>query len=122
MWLRAGLASSGNAPTDMQLAVLGTGTRWMEAALSGLSQSYPGKAAGIPSFSESLAHLLLAAADYVVVPSRFEPCGLVAQCGVRYGAVPVVASVGGLRDLVTSQVSSPTLSVPAPMRAAYCMS
>ena len=41
------------------------------------------QAVGLPSFSEELAHWLMAASDYVLVPSRFEPCGLVAQCAVR---------------------------------------
>jgi hypothetical protein len=50
------------------------------------------------------AHLLVAAADFVLVPSRFEPCGLVAQAAVRYGAVPIVAPVGGLADLVVPGV------------------
>ena len=46
----------------------------------------------------------MAAADFVLVPSRFEPCGLVAQAAVRYGAVPIVCAVGGLKDLVTPEV------------------
>lgn len=77
----------------------------MESALVGLSQSFRGQAAGITTFSEELAHLIMAGADYLLVPSRFEPCGLVAQCAARYGAVPIVAAVGGLKDLVTPEVS-----------------
>ena len=61
---------------------------------------------------ESFAHQLLAAADYVLVPSRFEPCGLVAQAALRYGAVPIVTAVGGLRDLVTPEVPSPAITFP----------
>ncbi len=60
---------------------------------------------------ESIAHQLLAAADYVLVPSRFEPCGLVAQAALRYGAVPIVTAVGGLRDLVTPEVHSSAMSL-----------
>ena len=94
-------ASSGKQEKKvLQLAMLGTGDKWMEAALGGLERSYPGQAVGIIAFSEELAHWLLAAADYVLVPSRFEPCGLIAQCGARYGAVPIVTAVGGLKDLV----------------------
>ncbi len=61
--------------------------------------------AGIAKFDERTAHLLMAAADYVIIPSRFEPCGLVAQSAARYGAVPIVTAVGGLKDFVTSEVS-----------------
>ena len=42
-----------------------------------------------------------AAADYCVVPSRFEPCGLVAQCAMRYGAIPIVSTIGGMKDFVS---------------------
>ena len=48
----------------------------------------------------------MAAADFVLVPSRFEPCGLVAQAAARYGAVPIVCAVGGLKDLVTPEVGA----------------
>jgi len=88
----------------IQLAALGMGSPWMEAALAGLAPSFPGAAVGLPFFEEGAAHLVAAAADIVIVPSRFEPCGLVAQAATRYGAIPVVASVGGLRDLVTPDV------------------
>ena len=52
----------------------------------------------------------MAAADYVIIPSRFEPCGLVAQSAARYGAVPIVTAVGGLKDFVTSEVRHHWLS------------
>lgn len=76
----------------------------MEAALGGLEQSFRGQAAGVTAFSEELAHWIMAGCDYLLVPSRFEPCGLVAQCAVRYGAVPIVTAVGGLKDLVGPEV------------------
>jgi len=60
--------------------------------------------AGIAKFDERTAHLVMAAADYVIIPSRFEPCGLVAQSAARYGAVPIVTAVGGLKDFVTDEV------------------
>lgn len=88
----------------MQIVVLGTGEAWMETGLLGLAQSFPRQAAGITSFSEELAHWILAAADFCLVPSRFEPCGLVAQAGIQYGCVPIVTRVGGLKDLVTPEV------------------
>ncbi|GAB4814966.1 hypothetical protein N2152v2_002012 [Parachlorella kessleri] len=99
-------AKAGDSPGGgrLQLVVLGTGEPWLEAALGGLEKSYQGQAAGVTQFSEELAHWIMAGADFLLVPSRFEPCGLVAQCGVRYGAVPIVTAVGGLKDLVTPEV------------------
>ena len=52
-------------------------------------------------YSEQLAHLMYAAADMVLVPSLFEPCGLTQLVAMRYGAIPIVRSTGGLADTVT---------------------
>eukprot|EP00798_Chlamydomonas_sp_ICE-L_P027391 gene27391-4691_t len=84
----------------MQVVALGTGAPWAEEAFAELSTAYPGRAVGLPLWNETLAHLMMAACDYLIVPSRYEPCGLVALCGLRYGTVPLVAPVGGLKDIV----------------------
>ncbi len=86
------------------LSAGGAGDFWMEFVLGQMSSMLPGQAMGLPRFSEEAAHLLLAAADYLLVPSRFEPCGLVALCALRYGAVPIATPAGGLQDIVTPKV------------------
>jgi glycogen synthase len=84
-----------------QIVLLGTGDEHLERELLYLERHLPGRAKGIVHFEEQLAHRLVAAADILIVPSRFEPCGIVALAALRYGAVPVVASTGGLRDIVS---------------------
>ena len=69
--------------------------------------------AGIAKFDERTAHLLMMAADYMIIPSRFEPCGLVAQSAARYGTIPIVTAVGGLKDFVTDEVGLQHMHTPA---------
>uniref|UniRef100_A0A383W6Y1 Starch synthase catalytic domain-containing protein n=1 Tax=Tetradesmus obliquus TaxID=3088 RepID=A0A383W6Y1_TETOB len=97
-------AGTSRAGPGLQLVLLGAGEPWMEAVLGQLGGRYPGAAAGVPAFNEPLAHLLLAGADFLLVPSRYEPCGLVALAGLRYGAVPLAAATGGLADIVSPAV------------------
>ena len=83
-----------------RLAVLGSG----EAALEGLFHSaaarHRGQVGVVTGYDEGLAHLLQGGSDAILVPSRFEPCGLTQFCGLRYGSVPVVSRVGGLADTI----------------------
>jgi starch synthase len=65
-----------------------------------LAARFPGRAAVRIGYDEGLSHRLFAGADAVLVPSRFEPCGLTQMYGLRYGALPVVSEVGGLADTV----------------------
>jgi starch synthase len=83
-----------------QLAVLGTGDRELEAAFHRAEEAHPGQVAVVIGYDEALAHRLQGGADVVVMPSRFEPCGLSQLYGLRYGTLPVVARVGGLADTV----------------------
>jgi starch synthase len=83
-----------------QLAVLGTGEPGMEAGFRAAAASNPGRVGCVIGYDEGLAHQVLAGSDAVLVPSRFEPCGLTQLYALRYGTVPVVARVGGLSDTV----------------------
>lgn len=84
-----------------QLAVLGSGDGDIEAALRGAAAHHPAQAALKLGYDESLAHRIIAAADVLLMPSRFEPCGLTQLYALRYGALPLVHAVGGLADTVT---------------------
>lgn len=82
------------------LIVLGSGDPGMEAAMRHLAERFPGRVAVKIGYDEGLSHRLFAGADAVLVPSRFEPCGLTQMYGLRYGTLPVVSLVGGLADTV----------------------
>jgi starch synthase len=83
-----------------QLAVVGTGNADFQHALASATFSLAGRVGCHFGYDERLAHLIQAGADALIVPSRFEPCGLTQLCALRYGTVPVVARVGGLADTV----------------------
>ncbi len=83
-----------------QLAVLGSGDAALERGLAAAAATHPGRVGAVLGYDEALAHLVQGAADALLVPSRFEPCGLTQLCALRYGALPVVARVGGLADTV----------------------
>ncbi|KAI3409096.1 uncharacterized protein J3R85_019723, partial [Psidium guajava] len=72
----------------------------MEKQLEELENKYPNKARGVAKFNVPLAHMITAGADFMIVPSRFEPCGLIQLHAMRYGTVPIVASTGGLVNTV----------------------
>ena len=87
--------------TDAALAVLGSGYAEHENALRRVEQfATPGRMSLTLAFDETLAHRLYGAADVFAMPSKQEPCGLGQLYAMRYGAVPVVHAVGGLRDTV----------------------
>ena len=85
---------------DVQLVVLGTGEPAMEQGFRAAAARFPGRIGCMIGYDEPLAHQLQAGIHALLVPSRFEPCGLTQLCAERYGALPVVARVGGLADTV----------------------
>ena len=87
---------------DMQLVVLGKGDGKYESFFSWAQAKYPGRVAVHLGYSESLAMQIYAGADLFLMPSKSEPCGLSQMIAMRYGAVPIVRSTGGLADTVRS--------------------
>lgn len=84
-----------------QLVLLGNGEKQLETGFAAAAAARPRDVACRIGYDERLAHRIQAGVDALVVPSRFEPCGLTQLCALRYGAVPIVAGVGGLVDTVT---------------------
>jgi starch synthase len=85
---------------SFQVVMLGSGHPSLEQALKAAEREHPDFFRGIVQFSEPLAHQIMAAADILLMPSRFEPCGLNQMHAMRYGTVPVVHATGGLQDTV----------------------
>ncbi|WP_237151701.1 glycogen synthase GlgA [Oryzibacter oryziterrae] len=83
-----------------QIAVLGSGEPGLERAFNEAAAAHPGSVAVKIGYDEALSHVLQAGADAILVPSRFEPCGLTQLYALRYGTLPVVARTGGLADTV----------------------
>lgn len=83
-----------------KLCILGSGDSGIENGLRGAAMRHPGKVGIVTAFDEKLSHLIQGGADVMLVPSRFEPCGLTQLYGLRYGCVPLVCRVGGLSDTI----------------------
>ncbi|MCU0290132.1 MAG: glycogen/starch synthase [Acidobacteria bacterium] len=97
---------------DTYLVVLGTPGDGINGIIdnrfSFLQEQFPGRFLYINNYSEALAHLFLAAADILIAPSLFEPCGLVQIYAMAYGTVPVVNPVGGMKDTVRCYFQQPS--------------
>ncbi|HEY1943692.1 MAG TPA: glycogen synthase GlgA [Roseiarcus sp.] len=88
------------ASAGAQLAILGAGETALQEGFIAAARAHKGAVGCEFGYDEALAHLMQAGSDFIVVPSRFEPCGLTQLCALRYGATPIVARVGGLADTV----------------------
>jgi starch synthase len=87
--------------SKMNFLILGSGDPAVEAQLEAMKSSFTGFYNSRIGYNEQLAHQMYAGADFLLMPSRVEPCGLNQLYALRYGAVPVVRSTGGLKDTVT---------------------
>lgn len=92
---------------DCRLVVLGTGEVRYEKALKRWVKAHPDHIAVCMALDEAMSHLVEAGSDFFVMPSIFEPCGLNQMYSQRYGTVPLVSGVGGLKDTVTDLLSDP---------------
>ncbi|MDO5441438.1 MAG: glycogen synthase GlgA [Bacillota bacterium] len=84
----------------MQLVILGVGDQKYEEAFTWYANNNPKKVAALMKFDAKLSNVLYAASDALLVPSRFEPCGLTQMMAMRYGTLPIVRETGGLKDSV----------------------
>ena len=85
---------------EIQLVVLGTGDFEYESFFKYIEANFKQKAKVMIGFDEGLAHRIYAGADMFLMPSLFEPCGLSQLISLRYGTIPVVREIGGLKDTV----------------------
>lgn len=85
---------------DVQFMLLGSGDERFENIMRAAEGRYRGRLCAYIGYSEPLSHLVYAASDFFLMPSRFEPCGLSQMIAMRYGSLPIVRETGGLRDTV----------------------
>ncbi len=85
---------------QVQFVIVGSGDKILEGKYMALPRQYPSRVGSYIGYSNPLAHLVEAGADFFVMPSRFEPCGLNQLYSLRYGTLPIVRSTGGLADTV----------------------
>ena len=93
-------ALDGLVASGARLAVLGAGDAALEGAFLAAAARHRGRVGAVIGYDEGLSHLMQGGCDAIVIPSRFEPCGLTQLYGLRYGCVPLVARTGGLADTV----------------------
>ncbi len=86
--------------SQINILILGSGDPEVEQQLSGLQHFYSGHYSAYIGYNEALAHKIYAGADFLLMPSRVEPCGLNQMYALRYGTIPMVRRTGGLRDTV----------------------
>jgi starch synthase len=85
---------------NIALVALGTGQPEYEGLFRALAEKFPARAAAKIAYDEAVAHKIIAGSDMILIPSRYEPCGLTQLYGLRYGTVPVARATGGLDDTI----------------------
>lgn len=92
--------SLNNPEMDVNILVLGSGDPKVESELEALNKEFQGNYNTFIGYDETLSHIIYAGADFLVMPSRVEPCGLNQMYSLRYGTIPIVRSIGGLKDTI----------------------
>ncbi|HUX98536.1 MAG TPA: glycogen synthase [Candidatus Deferrimicrobium sp.] len=92
---------------DLQLILLGTGLPKYHELFTEINETYPVKTAIFLKFDNILAHKIEAAADFFLMPSYYEPCGLNQLISLRYGTIPIVRYIGGLADSISAIDTTP---------------
>lgn len=85
---------------DIRFMLLGSGEARYENFMREAERRYPGRVCAYIGYNEELSHRVYAGADMLLMPSKFEPCGLSQMIAMRYGALPIVRETGGLKDSV----------------------
>ena len=88
------------ADTNAAFVILGSGDAALVTELGSAASAAPDRVAFVEGYNERLAHRIFAGADFILVPSRYEPCGLTQLYALRYGSIPVVRKTGGLADSI----------------------
>jgi starch synthase len=89
-----------SADSDWQAVFLGTGDPELEAMVNALQAEFPGRVTALLRFDSAMARRMYAGLDVILIPSRYEPCGLAQMIAMRYGCIPIVRATGGLIDTV----------------------
>ncbi|KAJ1490588.1 hypothetical protein T484DRAFT_1777072 [Baffinella frigidus] len=90
----------GEGTGDTQLVMMGSGQAEYADFMRNAENQYKGRVCGYVGFSPEMEHAIIAGADILVMPSRYEPCGLPQMYAQRYGTIPIVHATGGLQDSV----------------------
>lgn len=86
---------------NVNFLVLGSGDPDIEHQLSNMNNDFKGNYNSVIGYDETLSHMMYAGADFLLMPSRVEPCGLNQMYAMKYGTIPIVRNTGGLKDTVT---------------------
>jgi starch synthase len=101
-----------------QIVILGTGDPKLEESIKRVQAEFPDRIRAVFKYDPGLARQIYAGSDIFLMPSRYEPCGLSQMIAMRYGCVPIVSAVGGLKDTIYHDETGFIFEKPTPSRLA----